>query len=80
MDKKQLKSIGISDTEAELMLKVRKTLNGKSTDDMEEVYRICAKSGNFTDEELGILKGVKKNNSPSIVDVIIRVLKAIFGK
>lgn len=80
MNKKQLRSIGISDTEAEILLKVRNTMNGRPTNDIQEIYRICANSGNFTDEELEILKSVKKEDSPSIIEMVIRIIKKILKK
>lgn len=80
MDKQKLKSIGISDTELELMQKVRETMNGQPVDDMEEVYQVCAQSGKFTDDELRLLKGKGKKSTTSFWAKIIKMIKKLFRK
>lgn len=52
MDTLQLKAIGLDETEAELLMKVRKATKGKQTKDFQQIYRICVESGFFTNEEL----------------------------
>lgn len=47
MDTSQLKAIGIDETEAELLMKVRKVTKGKQIDNFQEIYRICVASGLF---------------------------------
>lgn len=55
MDTSQLKAIGIDETEAELLMKVRKVTKGKQIDNFQEIYRICVSSGLFSEEELSKL-------------------------
>ena len=83
MDTNDLHEIGISDKEAQLFLKVKEVvgshpeieqiLNG----DPEEVYRLCAESGQFTVEELQILS---KSFRTSLGKKIIKYIKSLFRR
>lgn len=77
MDISQLKAIGIDETEAELLMKVRKVTKGKQIDNFQEIYRICVASGLFSEEELSKLQG-KRGSHKSFLDVVVKLIKKLF--
>lgn len=77
METSQLKAIGIEDTEAELLMKVRKVTKGKQANNFQEIYRICVESGLFSKEELSRLQG-KHVSRESFIDVIVKLIKKLF--
>lgn len=77
MDTSQLIAIGIDETEAELLMKVRKVTKGKQIDNFQEIYRICVASGLFSEEELSKLQG-KNDSHESFLDVVVKLIKKLF--
>ena len=76
METSQLKAIGIEETEAELLMKVRKATKGKIANDFQEIYRICVESGLFSKEELLKLQG-RNVSCESFLEVIVKLIKKL---